>query len=594
MTHQRSKLGDRRAGLARRHTVALGLHQSFHWRLIFITIFFLAILAAIAVRVFSLAIVEHRFFVLAAERQHKLFQVLSSLRGTIFAQDKAGALLPLASQKSFYTLIASPKEISDPAGAVSALMSVAPMDRASLTAKLEKSGDPYEVLARKLEAGIADKIRALSISGLTLVEERRRIYPQGNLAASLVGFASYNEGEERGEYGLEKQYQERLEGSRGFFEGERDYTSGYWVALGRRILNPPVDGDNLVLTVDLNVQFKVEAELAALLKKWQGTSALAIAMEPKTGRILALASQPSFDPNNYPKEKDFSVFRMAAVDSQFELGSVFKPITMSGSINEGALTASTTYSDPGTRRFSGRTISNFDGKSHGLQTMTQVLEKSLNTGAIFAMEKLGHERFLDVVKRFGFGAKTGIDFPGEISGDISNLAGGGDIDFATASFGQGIAITPIQIAAAISAIANHGVLMRPYLVEKFIDSGGNEEVIRPREGRRVISIETAETASKMLVSVVRNGFDNRAGVKGYFVAGKTGTAQIPLANGRGYSDEVIHTFVGYAPAFDPKFVLLLQINKPKGNLFAANTLSPSFQNLAEFILNYYQVPPDEK
>ena len=267
---------------------------------------------------------------------------------------------------------------------------------------------------------------------------------------------------------------------------------------------------------------------------------------------------------------------------------------MSGSINEGALTASPTYNDPGTRRFNGRTISNFDGKSHGLQTMTQVLEKSLNTGAIFAMEKLGHERFLDAVKRFGFGVKTGIDFPGEISGDVSNLENGSGIDFATASFGQGIAITPVQLASAIAAIANRGVLMRPYLVERFIDSSGNEEVIKPQEVRRVVSAQTAETVSKMLVSVVRTGFDNRAGVKGYFVAGKTGTAQIPLANGRGYSDEVIHTFVGYAPAFDPKFVLLLQINKPKGNLFAANTLSPSFHNLAEFILNYYQVPPDEK
>lgn len=573
--------------------VYLRLHQSFHWRLIFLILFFLATFAAVIVRIFSLAIVEHRKYVLAAEGQQQLLQILLSRRGTIFAQDKSGTLQPLAVQKTFFTLVAAPKEIDEPEKTAGDLAAVLGMEKSDLLLKLGKSQDPYEVIARKLEEEVANKIRALNINGLTLVEESRRTYPQGTLASSLLGFVSYEESREQGEYGIEKYYQSYLQGEHGFFEGEKDAATGYWVALGRRILNPPVNGDNLVLTIDPNIQFKIEEELAQVLDKWQGESASAIALEPRSGRILALASRPAFDPNFYSKEKDFSVFRMPIIDSQFELGSVFKPVTMSAGINQGVVSASSTYSDPGVRRFNGFTVSNFDGKSHGVQTMTQVLEKSLNTGAIYAGERLGKEKFLEAVERFGFGTQTGVDFPGEVSGDISNLPGGRDIEYATASFGQGIAITPLQMAAAAAAIANRGVLMRPFLVEKIIDSSGNEEVRRPQEVRRVISAETSETVTKMLVSVVRNGFD-RGGVKGYFVAGKTGTAQIPRRDGRGYSDEYIHTIIGYAPAFDPKFLIFLQLNKPRGNRFAANTLSPSLRVLTEFMLNYYEIPPDEK
>lgn len=573
--------------------VHLRLHQSFRWRLIILILFFLVLLAAVVLRAFSLAIVQHRHFALAAERQHHLLLALPSRRGAIFVQDKSGALHALAIQKSFFTVVAVPKEISDPEGVSSALASILPIPASELRLKLSKSQDPYEVVARKLDEAQANKIRTLNVPGLTVVGEMRRVYPQGELAASVLGFASYQDGEERGEYGVEKFYQTRLKGERGFFEGQKD-AAGYWVALGKRILNPPVDGESIVLTIDNNIQFRVEQELEALREQWQAETALAVVLEPATGRILTLASYPTFDPNEYFRERDFSVFRLPAIDSQFELGSVFKPITMGAGIDTGVVTATTTYQDPGVLHLNGFTISNFDGRSHGVQTMTQVLEKSLNTGAIFVGQRLGKDRFRDAIRRFGFGEKTGIDFPSEVAGDISNLDQKRDVEYATAAFGQGIAVTPLQIASAIGAIANHGVLMRPYLVEKIIGANGAEELSRPQEVRRVITRDAAEVVSKMLVSVVRNGFDNRAGVRSYFVAAKTGTAQIPLKGGRGYSDEVIHTFVGYAPAFDPKFLILLQLNKPRGNRFAANTLTPAFHNLAEFMLHYYEIPPDER
>lgn len=570
----------------------LQFHQTFHWRLVFLVIFFLALLAAIVARVFILAIVEHRKFALAAERQQEITEILPSRRGGIFGQDKTGALHLLAAEKTVFTLVAVPKNIRDPERASSRIADIVKIPAAELAAKLAKRDDPYEIIAKKLDDGAADKIRSMSIAGLSLVEESRRNYPEGTTAASLIGFASYKNGEERGEYGIERQYDGYLKGERGFFEGDKD-ASGYWVAIGRRILNPPVDGDNVVLTIDTNVQFKIEMEIESLMKKWKAESASGFVLEPKTGRILALASRPTFDPNFYSAEKDFSVFRNPIIDSQFELGSVFKPVTMSAAIEAGAVTATTTYQDPGQVRFGSFTLSNFDGQSHGVQTMTQVLEKSLNTGAIFAMQRLGKERFFDAVKRFGFGVKTGIDFPGEVGGDISTLESMRDVDYATASFGQGIAVTPLQIASAIGAIANGGVIMKPYLVDRIIDANGAEEVRRPQEAGRAVSPATAEAVSKMLVSVVDHGFDNRASVKGYFVAAKTGTAQIPSKTGRGYTDEFIHTFVGYAPAFDPRFLILIQLNKPQGNKFAANTLVSSFHNLAEFILNYYEVPPDK-
>lgn len=573
--------------------VHLRIHQSFHWRLIFLVVFFLALLTAVVGRVFSLSIVEHRRFVLAAERQHHLLQALPSRRGAIFMQDAAGALQPLAIIQPFFTLVAIPKEITDIERTAAALKDVLPLSADELREKFSKRDDPYEVVARKLTPAVADAVRALALPGLVLAEETRRTYPLGTLAASVLGFVTYEDGEERGQYGIEKQYESRLAGARGFFEGAKD-AAGFWVALGKRIMNPPVDGDAIVLTIDPNVQFRIESELSLLREKWKASSAIAIVLEPNTGRILGLSTLPTFDPNEYSRERDFSVFRQPAIDSQFELGSVFKPITMAAGINAGVVKPSTTYEDPGARRIGGFTVSNFDGKSHGIQTMTQVLEKSLNTGAMFVGERLGKEEFLTAVKRFGFGERMGVDFPGEIPGDISNLERARrDIDYATAAFGQGIAVTPLQIASAIGAIANGGLLMRPYLVEKIIDPNGNEETMFPQEVRRVISPETAEAVSKMLVSVVRNGFDKRADVEGYFIAAKTGTAQIPLANGRGYSDEFIHTFVGYAPAFDPKFLILIQLNRPTGNRFAANTITPSFQTLAEFMLHYYAIPPDE-
>lgn len=558
-----------------------------------VLLFFFAALAILIARLFMLQIVEHKEYQALAARQHRLVKDILPERGTIYAHDKAGKLIPLALNRVHKNLVASPKIIENPDEISDFIIQNFEVQKDDVIQKITKKNDQYEVLIKKIDAVKADELERKLPRGLFFEEEKRRIYPYGSLGSNLLGFVSIEKQEEVGRYGLERFYQKDLAGKRGFLEGAKD-AAGFWVALARRILNPPEHGSHVALTVDYNIQRKAEEVLKNLSQKWSPSSALILVLEPATGKIISEVVNPSFDPNEFSKVRDYSQFLNLAVESMFELGSVLKPVTMAAGIEEGVVNAETTYEDTGEVKISGYTIKNFDNRAHGTQTMTQVLEQSLNTGAVFVARKLGHEKQLQYLKKFGFGEKTGVDMPGELSGDISHLAAGRDIDFATASFGQGIAVTPIQLASAIAAIANKGVLMEPYIVERIFDSSGNEVKNTPQEKRRVISSETAEIITKMLISTVKSGFDNRAGVKGYFVAGKTGTAQIPRKDGRGYSDQVIHTFVGYAPAFDPKFMIIFQMNEPLGNRFAANTLTPAFHDLAEYILNYYEIPPDEK
>ena len=558
-----------------------------------VLLFFFVAAFAILIRLFMLQIVHHRTYSNLAAKQHSLVKELSSERGLIFLRDKKGELIPLAFNKTWKTLIAAPKEIENPEEASSFLAKVLERDHYEIAEKLSKKNDPHEIIAKKIDEPLTEKIEKRGIKGIFFEEEKRRLYPQGTMAAHAVGFVSKEVEGEKGRYGLERFYDRELAGEKGFFEGAKD-AAGFWIAIAKRIVKPPKNGANLALTLDYNIQLKTEEVLKKIRGKWEASSGNILVLDPKTGRILALAAEPVFDPNEFAKEKDFSIFLNPVIESRYELGSVLKPITMAAGLEEGLVKPETTYNDYGEIKFGSYTIRNFDGKAYYTQTMNQVLEKSLNTGAVYVARLLKHEKHLDYLERFGLNKKTGVDFPGEIAGDLSNLKSGRDINFATASFGQGIAVTPLELAVAIGAIANGGQLMKPHIVEKIIDENGSEKLLEPEVRGRVISKETAETLTKMLISAVRNGFENRAGIKGYFVAGKTGTAQVPRREGRGYSDKVIHTFVGYAPAFDPKFLILLQLNEPKGNRFAANTLTPAFHDLAQYILNYYEVPPDEK
>ena len=395
----------------------------------------------------------------------------------------------------------------------------------------------------------------------------RRTYPQGSLAAQVLGFVGYSGNDRVGQYGVESYYDD--------------------------VLNSTL-GDDIVLTIDPTIQSYVEAKLAEVLRKYASPRGSAIVQDPVSGAILAMASSPSFDPNHY---QDFPVshYLNPAVQEEYEPGSTMKAVTMAGALNAGAVTPDTTYTDTGLLEINGYPIRNYNNGSNGVQTMRQVLDKSLNTGAVFAEGRLGNDKFLNNIVGFGFGQKTGIDLAGETDGNISNLYQPQQVNFATAAFGQGVAVTSLQLINAYSTIANGGKLMRPYVVREIVHGDGSVTPTKTKILGTPITERTASTLTSMLVDVVDNGFD-KGQVAGYDVAGKTGTAQIPDRVRGGYliEDQFIHDFVGFAPAYAPRFTVLLKMERPRGIKFASRSLSPVFADIAGFLLRYFKVPPTRR
>ena len=315
-----------------------------------------------------------------------------------------------------------------------------------------------------------------------------------------------------------------------------------------------------------------------------------------TGKILAMANVPTFNPNEFSSVEDMSMYLNPIVSHTYESGSVFKPITLAIGLDAGVIDPDTTYRDTGVIYEAGYEIMNSDEKSYGKQTMKQVLEESLNTGTIFVERKVGNARFKEYIERFGFGEKTGIDLPSESRGNISNLEYlQRDINFYTASFGQGISMTLLQLAQSYDVLANGGTLMKPHIVDAFILKDGEREEIKPEIIRRVITEETSFDIREMLYSVVENGHGKRAQVPGYRVGGKTGTAQVAKKDERGYSDEEsIGTFAGFAPVGDPQFVVAVKIRNPKDVIWAESSAAPAFGDIMKFLLDYYNVKPTEE
>ncbi len=434
----------------------------------------------------------------------------------------------------------------------------------------------------------------VKIPGVSFQITSHRFYPEPSLASHLLGFVGMSGDTVKGRYGLEEFFEIELAGKQGYLKTERG--AGNTLIINDQEYVKPEIGSDLVLTIDRSVQFFACEKLQETVDRNQAAGGSVIIVEAKTGAIMAMCSIPSFDPNNYRTVTDLSVFNNPAIFYQFEPGSVFKTITMAASLDQGKVSPNTTYEDQGSIMISGwpKPIRNSDFATHGghgLVDMNAVLEKSLNTGAIFAMRQIGPQTFAQYLQAFGFGEKTGIELGAESSGSIQNLLGSRikEIDAATASFGQGIAVTPLQIVMSYQALANQGILMKPYVVQEIINSDGSHQKISPKAVRQVVSEKTAHTALAMLVNVVEKGHGVRAMIPGYYVGGKTGTAQIPVAGG--YSpDEFIHIFTAIAPIDDPRFVMLVKIDKPKGVRFAEATAVPLWKEIAEWLLTYYQIP----
>lgn len=562
-------------------------------------IFFLAgiILLAIIViiaRLYVLQVVSHASFQQLADSQHTLSKDLIPKRGEIFLRAKDG-LYPAAVNRGLKMAFAVPSEIGNKDEAAEKLSAVLQLDRLELQDRLGRPNDMYEVLKHKLTDEEISRVNDLKLEGVYLTDEFFRYYPSGELASNVLGFVGWRDNDFGGRYGIESYYNAELTGVAGEITQNRD-ASGRWISTGVKDLVKAKDGDNLVLTIDHAIQYEAEKILKGSISKNDADSGSIVVMEAKTGKVLAMAVSPSFDPNNYAEIEDISAYRNSIVSDAYESGSVFKPLLMAAALDSEVINPNITYTDTGIVQEAGYSIRNSDLKANGLQTMTQVLEKSLNTGVIYVEKLLGNKNFAEYVKRFGFGEQTGIGLIGETSGNLNNLKNlKSNIQFFTASFGQGIAVTPIQLVAAYGAIANKGILMKSQIIDRIIHADGSEEIIQPQEIRRVISEKAAGQATQMLRSVVVNGHGKRADVPGYLVVGKTGTAQVASQESRGYADGInIGSFAGFAPANDPMFVILVRVNNPKSVEWAESSAAPAFGELMKFILEYYNIEPTEQ
>ncbi len=545
-------------------------------------------------KLFLLQVVHGNEFTKRADRQYAPSQTSSFDRGAIYATTKDGIRVELATVSDGFKLTVVPDQIVDPENVYQEISKIIPLDHDNFIARASKKGDPYEEITNHITKENADSIQALNIKGVNLFRDAWRSYPGDTLASKVVGFLGYKGDLMTGRYGLEKYYNSVL------LKNQSNLYSNFFAEVFENFKNSfstKDEGGDLETTLEPTVQAHLEQQLNALKDKYTADEVGGIIMDPHTGDVLAMHALPDYDPNFYGKAESFNNYKNPLVENVYELGSVVKALTMSAGLDTGVVTPETKYDDKGMVVLNGSKIYNFDKKGRGVIDMQEVLNESLNTGAVFVMQKLGHDKMRDYFYRFGLNSKTGIDLPDEAESITSGLTSPRDVEYGNIAFGQGIALTPVAAIRAFSALANNGVPVSPHIVSK-IDYTENESkpIPYPANLPQVIKPETVSTISRMLTTVYETGVVGKkfADENRYWhIAAKTGTAQVPKENGGGYyPDKYLHSMVGYFPAYNPKFIVLLYMLNPHNAQYSSGSVAYNFENIAHFLLTYYQVPPD--
>jgi cell division protein FtsI/penicillin-binding protein 2 len=443
---------------------------------------------------------------------------------------------------------------------------------------------------RTLAADVKEKMIKKEGKEISLSD---RNFPFADIGSKVIGFVAYDENNNRvGRYGIEKYYDDVLSREGGkidnnFFAEVFGNIKGKWVS------DKPVNEGSINLTIDSEMQKYLYQILEETRKTWNSDDIGGIIMNPKDGRIYAMEELPSFDPNKFNEVEDAKLYKNNLVSGVYEMGSIIKPLTMAAALDAGVVDESTTYNDTGTRNLNGYKVSNYDKVARGISNIQLILDQSLNVGIVFLVEKLGATKFQDYFAKYGLREETGIDLPSESAGLTRNLDSSIFVDAATAGFGQGIAITPIQTIRALASLGNGGKLVNPYVVDSIQLSNGDVKKVIPDEGTQILKDGTSERITRMLVHVVDYALaKGKRKMEHYSIAAKTGTAQIPIPNGGYYEDRYLHSFFGYFPAYNPDFIIFIYQTNPKGAEYASQTLTDPFYKLVDFIINYYGVLPD--
>lgn len=545
--------------------------------------FLLAILAlaflAVAARLVYLQVVAAPAYAAKAADQRTRDITLAPRRGSIY--DREGE--PLAVSMEARTVYATPYAVEDPAGAAVALAGVLGGQASEYEAKLRKdSGFVY--IARKVDMERAAALEKLDLKGIDFLEDSRRSYPSGELACQVLGFVGIDDS---GLSGIEKYYDELLAGKAGTVLAERD-PFGRPIPGGVMKSEAPVDGQNIMLTIDKDIQYQAQVELSAAVEKWKAKSGTIVVMDPRNGEILAMASTPGFDPNEFGKAEP-EALRNRAITDTYEPGSTVKSLTAAAVIDKGLYGPTSMFSLPPTLKIGGRTIGEAHGRGTVNWSLAQIVTNSSNVGAVKLGMALGPKGLYDYFDKFGLTEKTGIDYPGEAKGWLPPTEDWSASTIGTVPFGQGISMTTIQLARALAAIANEGELPTPHFLLDLPDDS-SAALVWPK--KQAISPEAAKTTTEVLKQVITDGTGGSAAVSGYAVAGKTGTAQKARTDGKGYATgKYVASFSGFLPADDAQVLIIVSLDEPSNAIYGGVVAAPVFSKLGAFAVSHLKIPP---